>query len=72
MVVQPVREVCPHLRIDPLRIADGKYLRRVGEVRRNPFVVLSEAVVRERKLARQMCRDAVGRHAHAAVSEQLD
>ena len=31
-LVQSVREVLAHLRVNPLRITNGKYLRRVREV----------------------------------------
>ena len=57
--------------IDPLRVADGKNLRRVCKVRRHPFRVLTEAIMGKRKLARQIRRDAVCRDRDVAVAEEL-
>ena len=62
----------PDLRIDPLGIADGEYLGRVREVRRDPFVVLAEAVVGKRQYARGMRRDYVRGDGDVAVAEQLN
>jgi hypothetical protein len=45
--VEPVRQPFTHLRVDPLRVADGKNLGRVSEVGGYLFVILPKAVVRE-------------------------
>ena len=60
-LVKPVRQALAHLIIHPLRIADGKDLGCVREVRRYPFVILPEAAVREWERPRQKRRDAVCR-----------
>ena len=66
---EPVRQPFANLRVDPLRVTDGKNLRRVREVGGYPYVVLPKAIVRKWKLARQMRRDAVCRDRHIAVAE---
>ena len=71
-LVKPVRKARPHLLIDPRSIAACRRdLRRIGEVRRDPFGILPKAVVRKRQFTRQICRDAVGRHRPVAIAERL-
>ena len=52
-----------------LRIADGKDLRGVREVRHYPLVVLAVAVAGKRQFARAEFRDAVRRYGDVAIAE---
>ena len=69
--VNELREEAMNLRFQDVSGQLTDY-SRVREVRRDPFVVLSEAVVRKRQHPRRQCRDAVGGYGDIAASEQFD